>query len=335
MHAIPIYLRALLFLLAWLTAWSGRALPVQESIRVDGSSTVYPLTEHIARRFERSLKGNPRVLLGISGTSGGFKLFCRGMLDIANASRPIGPDEMAACHAAGIRYLEIPVAFDAITVVINPRNTWARSMTITELGRVWDQASEGVVTRWSDIRPDWPAQPLSLFMPGMNSATSEYFTQVIIGKGKSSRRDLTCSENDNILMRGVALDPYALGYFGYSYYLNNRRKVRAVALDCGCGETVIPSVSTVLGGRYFPLSRPLFLYVSERSLERPAVREFLRRYLSQVGDLAAKSGFFPLPKQLYELGRARIDKPVYGTVFGGQLWTGLHIEELFAHVPQE
>lgn len=332
---MPLYLRILLILSVMLPSWPGMALSAPESVRIDGSSTVYPLTEHIAHDFGRARHGNPRMLLGISGTGGGFRLFCKGMLDIVNASRPIGRDEIAACRAAGIRYLELPVAFDAITVVINPRNTWARTMSVAELGRIWDPESEGLVTRWSDVRPDWPDQPLNLFMPGMNSATSEYFTQMIVGKSKSSRRDLTCSENDNILIRGVARDPYALGYFGYSYYLNNRDKVRAVAIDCGCGEAVTPTQSSVMTGRYYPLTRPLFLYVTERSLERPAVREFLRLYLRQASDLASKMGFFPLPKPLYELGRARVETPAYGTVFNGKLWTGLHIEEVFANAPRE
>ncbi len=335
MRAPRYILSFLLLVTALLQTWPGHANSTAENIRIDGSSTVYPLTEFMAHDFGRARQGNPRMLLGISGTGGGFRLFCRGLVDIANASRPINREEMEACRAAGIRYLELPIAFDAITVVVNPRNTWAQSMTVAELGRVWDPESEGLVTRWSDVRPDWPNQPLNLFMPGMNSATREYFTQVIVGKKKSSRHDLTCSENDNILMREIARDPYALGYFGYSYYLNNRDKLRAVAVDCGCGEAVKPSNATVMAGRYYPLSRPLFLYVNGRSLERPAVRQFLRGYLRQAGDLASAMGFFPLTRPLYELGLARLDKPAYGTVFAGDIWTGLHIEEIFTHATEE
>jgi phosphate transport system substrate-binding protein len=306
-----------------------------ESIRIDGSSTVYPLTESMAEEFARARNGDPRILLGISGTSGGFRLFCRGLADIANASRPINQEEMAACRKAGIRYLELPVAFDAITVVINPRNTWARSMTVAELSRIWDQESEGLVTRWSDVRPEWPSEKLNLFMPGLNSATSEYFIQVIVGKSKSSRRDVTCSENDNILLQGVARDSNAMGFFGYSYYLNNADKLTAVAIDCGCGESVRPSTQTVLSGRYYPLSRPLFIYVRDTYLQRPALRQFLEFYLRNASQHASEMGYFPLPAPLYTQALSRLRKPGYGTVFDGKTWTGLHIEEVFSHAPKE
>lgn len=324
-------LALLTFLLFMLTQVGAQA----ESIRIDGSSTVYPLTESMAEEFGRARNGDPRILLGISGTTGGFKLFCRGLADIANASRPINKGEMAACRKAGIRYLELPVAFDAITVVINPRNTWARSMTVAELSRIWDQESESLVTRWSDVRPEWPNERLNLFMPGLNSATSEYFTQVIVGKSKSSRRDLTCSENDNILLQGVARDPYALGFFGYSYYTNNADKLMAVAIDCGCGESVRPTTETVLSGRYYPLSRPLFIYVRDTYLQRPALREFVKFYLRKAGQHASEMGFFPLPEPLYKQALTHLGKPQFGTVFDGKTWTGLNIEDVFTHAPKE
>jgi phosphate transport system substrate-binding protein len=306
-----------------------------ESFRIDGSSTVYPLTESLVDAFGRGRNGDPRILLGISGTTGGFRLFCKGHIDIADASRPINQAEIEACRAAGIRYLELPVAFDAITVVINPRNTWARSMTVAELSRIWDQESEGLVTRWSDVRPEWPNEKINLFMPGLNSATSEYFLQVIVGKTKSSRRDLTCSENDNILLQGVARDPYALGFFGYPYFLNNADKLTAVAIDCGCGEAVRPSSETVLAGRYFPLSRPLFIYVRESALKRPAMREFLEFYLRNAEQGAREMGYFPLPTKLYRQALERLGEPRYGSVFDGKTWTGLHIEEVLSHAPKE
>jgi len=324
-------LALLTFLLFVLTQVGAQA----ESIRIDGSSTVYPLTESMAEEFGRARNGDPRILLGISGTTGGFRLFCRGLADIANASRPINKEEMTACAKAGIRYLELPVAFDAITVVINPRNTWARSMTVAELSRIWDQESEGLVTRWSDVRPEWPNEKINLFMPGLNSATSEYFLQVIVGKTKSSRRDLTCSENDNILLQGVARDTHALGFFGYPYYLNNADKLTAVAIDCGCGEAVRPSSETVLAGRYFPLSRPLFIYVRESALKRPAMREFLEFYLRNAEKGAREMGYFPLPEKLYKRALERLGKPQFGTVFDGKTWTGLHIEEVLSHAPKD
>jgi len=328
---IVILLAAFLLLLPTLP----RQAVATESFRIDGSSTVFPLTESLVEAFGRSRNGNPRILLGISGTTGGFRLFCGGRIDIANASRPINRAEIETCRAAGIRYLELPVAFDAITVVINPRNTWARSMTVAELGRIWEQDSEGLLTRWSDVRPEWPEEKINLFMPGFNSGTSDYFLEAILGKGKSSRRDLTTSENDNILLLSVARDPHALSFFGYPYFINNANKLTAVAIDCGCGEAVRPSKETVLAGRYFPLSRPLFLYVRESALKRTAMREFLEFYLRNAETGAREMGYFPLPSTLYRQALESLGKPRFGTVFDGKTWTGLHIEEVLSHAPKE
>lgn len=322
-------------LFAFLLLMHTQAWAQTEPIRIDGSSTIFPLTESMADEFGRMRNGDPRILLGISRTGGGFKLFCRGLIDIADASRPINREEMAACRKAGIRYLELPVAFDAITVAINPRNTWARSMTVGELGLIWDQESEGLITRWSDVRPEWPSQRINLFEPGFNSATREYFIQAIVGKTKSGRRDLTCSNNDNILLQGVARDVYAMGFFGYSYYLNNADKVTAVAIDCGCGEAVRPSTQTVLAGSYYPLSRPLFIYVRDTSMQRPAMREFVEFYLRNAGKQASEMGFFPLPEPLYKQALSRLTSAQYGTVFDGKTWTGLQIEEVCSHAPKE
>ena len=289
----------------------------------------------MADEFGRLRQGNLRILLGISRTAGGFKQFCNGKLDIADASRPINQEEMAACRKAGIHYLELPVAFDAITVVINPRNTWARSMTVAELSRIWDQESEGLVTRWSDVRPEWPEEKLNLFEPGFNSGTREYFIQVIVGKSKAGRRDLTCSDNDNVLFHGVARDIYAMGFFGYSYYLNNADKLTAVAIDCGCGEAVRPNKQTVMAGRYYPLSRPLFIYARDTALQHPAVRDFVEFYLRNGARRADELGFFPLGEGSYTQALARLSQPRFGTVFSGKNWTGLHIEEVVNHVPEE
>lgn len=303
-------------------------------IRIDGSSTVYPLTESIAEEFSRITQGQPKLLLGISGSGGGFRLFCKGLIDIAEASRPISAEEMAICRQAGVRYVELPVAYDAITVVVHPRNTWARTMTLAELARLWDADSEGLVTRWSDLRPDWPEARINLFMPGLNSGTYEYFTQTIVGK-KATRRDLTCSEDDNVLVRGVARDPFALGYFGYAYYLDNADKLAAVAIDCGCDEAVRPSRETVLAGRYRPLSRPLFLYVRDTYLQQPALREFVEFYLARAGSRADELGFFPLPEAIHGRALQRLRDARFGTVFGGKPWTAFTIEEIVSHAPHE
>jgi phosphate transport system substrate-binding protein len=208
-------------------------------------------------------------------------------------------------------------------------------MTVAELGRIWERESEALVIRWSDVRPEWPNERLNLFMPGANSATSEYFTRVILGESKSSRRDVTCSENDNILLQGVAGDPNALDYFGYSYYLNNAERLTAVAIDCGCGESVRPNAETVLSGRYYPLSRPLFIYVRDTYLRQPAMREFVEFYLRNAGKHAGRMGFFPLSDTLYKETLSRLEEPRYGTVFDGKTWTGLHIEDVFAQQPRE
>lgn len=305
------------------------------SFRIDGSSTVFPLTEALAEAFVRGRNGHPRFLLGISGSTGGLRLFCRGHIDVANASRPIDRAEMDACRAAGIRYLEVPVAFDGITVVINPRNTWARSMTVAELSRIWDDDYEGLLTHWSDVRPEWPNERINRFIPGGDSATTEYFLQVIAGKRRSSRRDVVASENDNILLQGVTRDPYALSFFGYPYYLNNAAKLTAVAIDCGCGEAVQPSRDTVLTGRYFPLSRPLFIYVRESALEHPAMRAFLEFYLRNAEVSARDMGYFPLPAKIYRQSLERLQQPRFGTAFGGRTWTGINIEEALSHALTE
>lgn len=304
------------------------------TIRVDGSSTVYPLTERIAEEYSRLSQGRVKVLLGISGSTGGLRLFCRGEIDIAEASRPINAAEMAACRQNGIRYVELPVAYDAITVVIHPRNTWARSLTVAELARIWAPESEGVVMRWSDVRPEWPAERLHLYRPGIDSGTYEYFNQTILGS-KTSRRDATGSEDDNVLVRGVARNPYAMGYFGYAYYLDNRDKLTSVAIRADSGEAVRPSAETVLSGRYRPLSRPLFLYVRESYRERPELRQFVEFYLERAGRRAAEMGYFPLPNHVYDLARERLQAARFGSVFGGRAWTAFDIEEIMRHAPVE
>lgn len=324
-----------LFLLLLVTfqrpiAWADPS----QVIRIDGSSTVYPLTESIAEEYSRLYQGRPKLLLGISGSVGGFRLFCKGLTDISEASRPISAQEMATCRQAGIRYVELPVAYDAITVVINPRNTWARTMTVGELALLWDPESEGLVTRWSDLRPGWPEERINLFMPGLNSGTYEYFTQAIVGK-KASRRDLTCSEDDNVLVRGVARDLHALGYFGYAYYLDNQHKLTPVAIDCGCDEALTPSPETVLSGRYRPLSRPLFLYVRDSYQQHSEIREFVRFYLSRAGRRATEMGYFPLPGSVYQKALERLAAGQFGSVFGGRAWTAFDIEEIVGHVPVE
>src|SRR5918992_781828 len=198
-------------------------------IQVDGSSTVFPVTEAVAEEFQKAKKGKMKVTVGIAGTGGGFKKFCRGETDISNASRPILKQEMEACKEAGVEYVELPVAFDALTVIVNPKNNWATSMTVAELKKIWEPAAQGKVTNWNQIRPNWPNAPLKLFGAGADSGTFDYFTEAITGKAKSSRGDFTASEDDNVLVQGVSSDTNALGFFGYAYYSENSKKLKAVA----------------------------------------------------------------------------------------------------------
>lgn len=243
-------------------------------IKVDGSSTVFPITEGIAEDFQKANKGL-KVTVGVSGTGGGFKKFCRDETDISNASRPIQASEMALCKAAGIEYYELPIAFDALTVVINPRNTWLKQATVAELKTMWEPAAQGKVTRWNQVNPTWPDQPIKLFGAGADSGTFDYFTEAIVGKAKSSRGDFTASEDDNVLVQGVAGDVNAIGYFGYAYYAENTNKLKALAIVEKEGKpAVLPSAETVANGAYQPLARPIFIYVRVKSMEKPEVKKF-------------------------------------------------------------
>jgi phosphate transport system substrate-binding protein len=279
--------------LAALGVTAPQALSQNRIIQIDGSSTVFPISEAMAEEFMAANRGS-QVVVGVSGTGGGFRRFCAGETDISNASRPIRDSEKEACAAAGVEFIEIPVAFDALTVVVNPANTWAREMTVEQLKMLWEPAAQGTITRWNQIDPSWPNQPISLFGPGTDSGTFDYFTEEIMGKVGESRADYTASEDDNILVVGVERDRYALGYFGMSYYLENRGRLRSVAID---GVEATPE--NVENGTYTPLSRPLFLYVSRDSLQRPEVRSFVQFYLSNAEEIVPDVGYVPLPSVQY------------------------------------
>ncbi|KIO50391.1 PstS family phosphate ABC transporter substrate-binding protein [Nitrosospira sp. NpAV] len=296
-------------------------------VKIDGSSTVYPITEAVAEDFQIAKKGKIRVTVGISGTGGGFKKFCRGEIDIANASRPILKKEMDDCKAAGVQYVEMPVAYDALTVVINPKNDWSKAITVAELKTIWEPAAQGKIMKWSQVNPAWPNEPIKLFGAGADSGTFDYFTEAIVGKAKSSRGDFTASEDDNVLVQGVASDRNALGFFGFAYYVENQKKVKAVAVDGGKGG-VLPSAKTVEDGSYQPLSRPIFIYVNVKAAEKPEVKEFIEFYMSNAMVLVKEVKFFPLPAQVYTTNLEHLSKKKIGTVFGGQSEVGLRIEEL-------
>lgn len=296
-------------------------------VQVDGSSTVFPITEAVAEEFQKAKKGKFKVTVGISGTGGGFKKFCRGELDISDASRPISSSEIKICKDAGIEYVELPVAFDALTVVINPKNDWAATMTPAELKTMWEPGAQGKITNWNQIRSNWPNAPLKLFGPGADSGTFEYFTEAIVRKSKSSRGDFTASEDDNVLVQGVSTDRNALGYFGYAYYAENTSKLKAVSIDDGKGP-VAPSAKTVENGTYQPLSRPIFIYVSKKSMSKPEVKEFVEFYLKNAPKLVREVKYVPLPAKAYSLAMDHFNKGKFGTVFGGKSEVGVTIEEL-------
>jgi phosphate transport system substrate-binding protein len=275
-------------------AGAATAGQLRGSIEIDGSSTVFPVTEAVAEEFMAETGGGVRVTVAMSGTGGGFRRFCNGETDLSNASRHIKDSEREQCARNGVEHVELPVALDGIAVVVNPGNTFVQCLTIDELRRIWGPGS--TVQRWSDIRPEWPAQPLRLYGPGTNSGTFDYFTEDVVGQAGASRSDYTASEDDNVLVQGVAGDAGALGYFGYAYYGENQGRVRAVAVDAGRG-CVEPSPRSIESGEYAPLSRPLFLYVNRSSLERPEVREFVDFYLSSASELASQVGYIPLGAQ--------------------------------------
>ncbi len=300
-------------------------------VKIDGSSTVFPIIEGIAEDFQKTKRGAVKVTVGISGTGGGFKKLCRGEIDLSSASRPISAKEMDACRAAGIEYYELPIAFDALTVVINPKNNFAANMTVDELRKIWEPAAQGKITRWNQVNPAWPNAPIKLFGAGADSGTFDYFTEAINGKSKASRGDFTASEDDNVLVQGISSDVNAIGYFGYAYYAENTAKLRAVKVAEGAGKPYVgPSEETVLKGSYTPLSRPVFIYVNAKSYGKPEIKEFLAYLLKHTPAIAKEVKYVPLPPKAYTLAAEHLQKGKKGTVFGGKNEVGITIEELLA-----
>ena len=300
----------------------------QAMVKADGSSTVYPITEAVAEDFQKSKQNKIRVTVGISGTGGGFKKFCRGETDVSNASRPITKKEIEDCKAAGIQFIEMPVAYDALTVVVNPKNTWAKTMTVEQLKAIWEPAAQGKITNWKQVNPEWPDRPLKLYGPGADSGTFEYFTEAINGKSKATRGDFTASEDDNVLVQGVARDVGGRGYFGYAYYIENKDKVQAVAVTAGGKAPVAPSLETVVNGTYQPLARPIFIYVNAKAATRPEVKEFVEFYMKHGEKLAKEVKYVPLPSKAYTYNLNHFSKAQVGTKFDGENKVGLTIDEL-------
>ena len=293
------------------SAGGGADSPV---ITADGSSTVFLVTEAVAEEFQKANRGT-RVTVGRSGTGGGFQKFCRDEIDVSNASRPIKATEIEGCRQAGVEYLELPVAYDGIAVVVHPENTWAQSMTVAELKRLWEPAAQGKILRWNQVRSDWPDQEIHLFGAGVDSGTFDYFTEVIVGKSAQSRGDYTSSEDDNVIVQGVSGDRLALGFFGYAYYEENKDKLKVVAIDNGKGP-VAPSPETVANGSYTPLSRPIFIYPKVKALDRPEVRSFVEFYLNQGAALVREVGYIALTEAEYGLVRKRFTDRRTGTMYG-------------------
>ena len=299
-------------------------------VKVDGSSTVFPITEAVAEEFQKT-SGGIKVMVGISGTGGGFKRFCRGETDVSDASRPIKQKEVDACREGGVEFIEIPVAFDGLAVLVNKQNTWVDHLTVNELRKIWDSDAQGVVTKWSQVRAGFPDEEIQLFGPGTDSGTFDYFTEAVNGKAGKSRGDYTASEDDNVLVEGVASAKGSLGYFGLAYYEQNQDKLKLVPIDDeknsnGSGP-VSPSKETVIQGQYEPLSRPLFIYVSMQAAHKESIKKFVKYYLDHADALAEEVGYIALPDEAYQAAQARFNGGTKGSVFS-KAHPGLSITEL-------
>ena len=312
---------------------SGGREGLSGTIRVDGSSTVFPISEAVAEEFQRANPG-VRPTVGISGTGGGFQKFCRGETDISDASRPIRAAEIEACQSAGIDYIELPIAYDGLAVVVNPSNTWATSMTTAELKTVWQPEAQRKVTRWNQVRSSWPDREIRLFGAGVDSGTFDYFTEAINGKEKASRGDFTSSEDDNVIVQGVGGDEAALGYLPLAYVEQNRSALKLVPIDDGKADNgsgpITPSAETVRNGTYQPLSRPLFIYVARKAADRPEVQQFVEFYFSSP-ELIREVGYVELTPELYNLAKRHFAERKAGTAFGsGGSQVGMTLEALLA-----
>lgn len=302
------------------------------TVAVDGSSTVFLISAAVAEQASKAIGVDATV--GSSGTGGGFKKFCAGEVDIAGASRPIKSGEADACKAKNIEWIELPVAYDGIAIVVNTKNTFVDKLTVDELKKMWAPEAEGTITKWSQIREGWPDQPLRLLGAGADSGTYDYFTAAIVGKEHSSRGDYRQSEDDNVLVQGVESDDNAIGFFGFAYYAENKDKLKIVPIDNGKPEDgdggITPSAATIAGGSYQPLSRPIFIYVSKNALAKAHVAKFVDFYLAQATTLSAQVGYVPLPANVDALAKKRFTDRKTGSVFAGGSKVGVTLEQLLA-----
>jgi len=313
-----------------VTFATSHASAADKVIAIDGSSTVYPITEAMAEEFQKIQK--VKVTVGESGTGGGFKKFCRGETDISDASRPIAQKEMDACKEAGIQYIELPIAYDALTVVVNSKNDWVKSLTVDELKSIWKPGSS--VKNWKQVNSTYPDKAMGLFGPGTASGTFDYFTEAVNGKAKSSRTDYTPSEDDNVLVQGVSGNVGGMAYFGYAYYEANKDKLRAIPIIAKDGApAVMPSPEAVKDGTYQPLSRPLFIYVNATAAAfKPEVKAFVNFYLENAPKLVAEVKYVPLPAEDYAAVKAHYKAMKPGTGFGGKNEVGIKIKDLINRI---
>ena len=295
-------------------------------VKIDGSSTVFPISEAVAEEFG---KAHPRVrvTVGVSGTGGGFKKYTIGELDINDASRPIKGKEIKKAIENNVEFIELPVAFDGLSVVVSKENTWINNLTKEELHMIWKPDSR--ITRWSDIRPNWPQEKIKLYGPGTDSGTFDYFTEAINGKSQVCRSDFSKSEDDNVLVQGIAGDKHSLGFFGFAYYKENKDKLKIVPIDGGNGP-IAPSEESINNGTYQPLSRPIFIYVNPVSGERPEVSAFVEFYMKEAKHLVGEVGYVALPDQVYTMGLDRFNKKITGSTFSGKNTVGVKIENLWS-----
>ncbi len=316
-----------------LASIHGPLAKAEPTIKVDGSSTVFPITEGVSEEFQKNEKGKIHVTVGVSGTGGGFKKFCRGETDVQDASRPITKSEMEDCKKAGVAYFELPIAFDAIAIVVNNEAKWVNEITVAELKKLWEPEAQGKIMTWDKVNAKWPKEKLALFGASTDNGTFDYFTEAIMGKAKSSRGDYNASVDHNARVTGVSSNKYALGYMPYSYYFNNKEKLKILGLVGGKGapkptEAIKPTEQTVLSGDYYPLSRPIFIYASKKSMERDEVKKFINFYIESAAEMAKAVNYIPLTATAYKTAKDHVLKNKIGTVFEGEAKAGLTIDQI-------
>ena len=309
-------------------ATSAKLNELSGDINVDGSSTVFPITEAMAEEFGYAVDGNVKITVGVSGTGGGFNKFCTGETHISDASRPIKQSEVDLCAENGVKYIELPVAIDGLSVMVNPSNDFVECMTVDELHTVWAPEAEDVVMKWSQVRVGWPDEDIRLYAPGVDSGTFDYFTETVNGEPQASRGDFLPSEDDNVLVTGISGDRGALGYFGYAYYSENADRLKLIAIDGGAG-CITPSDETINNGTYSPLSRPLFIYVAAEALNQPHVKAFIEFFLDTTNrQLISETGYIPFPDNIYELVLNKFQGGKTGAAFGGDARLHGTVEEV-------